>query len=76
MAWPRVIVIESGSDGVYLDRFTAQGDSCGDTWHMSVPDAQQQAVAEYGGTISEWRPVSAELPIDAVIEQALAEFLD
>ena len=35
-------------------RFTKSGDFCGDTWHRTIADADEQAVYEYGPTIGAW----------------------
>jgi hypothetical protein len=57
MVVPRVLVLESRPDGIFLDRFDEAGDEAGDTWHQSIDDAKAQAVAEYGGHLGSWTEV-------------------
>jgi hypothetical protein len=66
MAIPRVVVIESRPDGIFLDRFDESGASVGDTWHESIDDAKAQALAEYAENLGPWTsvPTSQE---DAVV---------
>lgn len=59
MGVPRVLVLESRSDGIFLDRFDDSGDEAGDTWHESMDDARAQALAEYGENLGSWTEVPA-----------------
>jgi hypothetical protein len=59
MTVPRVLVLESRPDGIFLDRFSESGDEAGDTWHQSIDDAKAQAVAEYGENLGSWTEVPA-----------------
>ena len=59
MPVPRVVVLESRPDGIFLDRFDESGDEAGDTWHESLDDAKAQAVAEYGENLGSWTAVPA-----------------
>ena len=46
-----VVEIEVGSDGegpCFLYRYTGKRVLCGDTWHVTLADAFQQARFEYG----------------------------
>ena len=52
-----MVVIEASEDGVYLYRYSANGDFGGDTWHESVEDAKHQAAFEYADLLSEWHEV-------------------
>ena len=56
---PRLLVLESRSDGIFLDRYDALGREAGDTWHESVVDAKEQALAEYGKHVGRWTEVPA-----------------
>lgn len=57
---PDVLVIEEQASGVFLFRYTRDGDFGGDTWHMTVDDAKEQAEREYEGIVGEWRQVPPE----------------
>lgn len=57
MAVPRVLVLESRPDGVFLDRYDESGDEAGDTWHQSIDDAKEQAQVEYGEQLGPWTEV-------------------
>ncbi len=54
---PRLLVVEQKADGIFLYRYDAQGDCVGDTWHMTVADAQHQAEYEYNGHALTWSEV-------------------
>jgi hypothetical protein len=69
---PAVLVIEEKLDGIFLFRFMRDGSCVGDTWHLTVEDAKQQAEYEYGIAPSEWKQVPTEI-VNAVtfaLEQA------
>lgn len=61
MEAPVLVIIEEKSDGVFLFRFTADGQVVGDTWHMTVEEAKQQADFEFPGLLSDWKSVPAEV---------------
>jgi hypothetical protein len=61
MEWPRVLLIHSEDDGVFLDRYTSSGAPAGDTWHQSVEQAKRQAEDEYGALLSAWVPVPSDV---------------
>lgn len=44
--------------GVLLVRYDKNAEFCGDTWHLSVEDAMQQAQVEYEVSPAEWTPIS------------------
>lgn len=76
---PSILVIEqatTGRDiGFFLLRFTKQGAPVGDTWHMTLEDALEQAAYEYGDQVQEWVDVPPE--VDETNDQiafALAKF--
>jgi hypothetical protein len=56
-----VLLIERRPDGIFLLRFVADGHFVGDTWHVSIKDAKEQAKFEFNDQISEWRPVPPEV---------------
>jgi hypothetical protein len=56
-----VVVIEERADGIFLFRFAAGGRLVGDTWHATIEEAKQQAHYEFGGLLSEWKPVPEEV---------------
>jgi len=60
MESPAIIIIEQKPDGVFLYRYTADGRVVGDTWHMTVDDAKEQAHYEYGDSILPWKLVPAD----------------
>jgi hypothetical protein len=74
MPWPRVLVIRQSKGGVFLDRYTEEGESGGDTWHQSIEEAREQALAEYNGSVGPWRDVPAEMDDADLIAFALSEF--
>jgi len=61
MEAPALVAIEEKPDGVFLFRFTANGEVVGDTWHMNVEEAQQQARFEFGELLSEWKAVPPDV---------------
>ena len=72
MPWPRALVIEEQADGVTLDRYALDGSPAGDTWHMSIEEAKEQAQDEYDGLLSDWRSVPAEIGREGLLAFALA----
>lgn len=65
LPYPCVLLIEEKPEGVFLFRFNKDKICCGDTWHLSVDDAKEQAVYEYEGLLSEWHNVPTNID-DAV----------
>jgi hypothetical protein len=61
MQSPVLIAIEEKPDGVFLFRFTADGQVVGDTWHVTVEEAQQQARFEFPDLLSDWKSVPADV---------------
>jgi hypothetical protein len=72
MEWPSLAVIERRSDGVFLDRFDSTKKSVGDTWHVSIEDAKEQAQLEYDGLLSPWKPFPENVNDDQYVEQLIA----
>jgi hypothetical protein len=58
---PVLVAIEEKPDGVFLFRFAADGQVVGDTWHMTVEEAKQQAQYEFGVLLSNWIPVPPDV---------------
>lgn len=61
MAWPRVLLIEFRDDGIFLVRYSIDGEFAGDTWHQALDDALHQARVEYGDQVGEWRAFPKEV---------------
>lgn len=61
MEAPALVLIEETSDGVFLFRFTADGQVVGDTWHTTVEEAKQQAHFEFPELLSGWKSVPANV---------------
>jgi hypothetical protein len=61
MPFPAVLLIETDPDGVFLFRFTADGQVVGDTWHETIEDAQHQATFEYENSLSDWIAVPPDV---------------
>jgi hypothetical protein len=61
MDFPAFVTIEETPDGVFLFRFTANGQVVGDTWHMTVEEAKEQAQFEFGDLLSDWESVPADV---------------
>ena len=51
----------SGDAGAMLFRYTAHGEFGGDTWHLTVADAQGQAEDEYRDALGAWEEVPADV---------------
>jgi len=71
MPWPRVLLIRQVKRAFFLDRYTAEGEPAGDTWHQDLEEAKDQAEYEYNGALGEWRLVPEEISNDQAIEFAL-----
>jgi len=61
LPWPDIVLIEERPEGVFLFRFSADGEDAGDTWHRTVDAAKDQARDEYGDVLTEWRSVPSEV---------------
>ena len=58
---PVLLTIEEMPDGVFLTRYADDGSAVGDTWHITLADAQQQAHYEFGDSLSEWKSVPPDV---------------
>lgn len=54
---PRILSIEEMGNGVFLTRYDRTGAFAGDTWHISIKDAKEQAHFEFDTPLTEWRNV-------------------
>lgn len=61
MPWPAILLINEEDSGVFLYRFTADGEYAGDTWHQSLDDAKHQAEFEFAPHYSEWIAVPRDV---------------
>lgn len=61
LPWPRVLMLEENSDGIFLFRLGEDGGNVGDTWHTSIEDAKAQAEYEYGDGLGEWKQMPPEI---------------
>jgi hypothetical protein len=71
MGWPAYVVIGPQSGGIFLTRYTSEGEEVGDTWHASVEEAKEQAGEEYRDLIGTWHTVPDTIP-DHEVAQHLA----
>jgi len=55
-----VLIIEETSEGFFLYSFPRNG-SEGDTWHLSVEDANAQVSHQFGKPDMSWLPVPNEI---------------
>jgi hypothetical protein len=55
-----LLVIEERPEGVFLFRYTSDGEFGGDTWHLSVAEARDQAAHEYGDRVGTWQALEGE----------------
>jgi len=67
------LVIEVTSEGVFLNRFDAQGECVGDTWHMNIDDAKDQALGEFKDLIQDWEDIPSDVEDVAVYGLARAK---
>jgi hypothetical protein len=52
-----VLLIAGGDPGAMLFRYTAHGEVCGDTWHVSADDAREACIYEYSDALGAWDDV-------------------
>lgn len=71
MPWPCVVLIHRNGSGIFLDRYTRDGQPAGDTWHTSLQEAKEQAAEEYNGMLGRWVEVPNDIPDDLVVAFAL-----
>ena len=72
LPWPRILLIEEKPDGIFLYRFAQDESYGGDTWHMSLEEAKEQAEYEYGESLGEWRdvPENVKDPVTFALHQS------
>lgn len=73
MPVPRVLVLETRPDGIFLDRYDESGEEAGDTWHQSIDDAKEQAQVEYGDQLGPWTEVPENEPDPVAFAFRLAQ---
>ena len=56
-----LLVADDDGPGAMVFRYTAHGELGGDTWHVSVDDALEQADFEYGDAVLGWEDVPADV---------------
>lgn len=56
-----IVLIETKPDGTFMVRFAADGQVVGDTWHQTIEEAQEQAMFEFGNSLSDWIAVPADV---------------
>ena len=52
-----VILVADDEPGAMLFRYTAHGEFGGDTWHLTVEEALESAIYEYGEALQPWADV-------------------
>lgn len=56
--WPAVLLIVPDREaGFLLYRYTRECEFAGDTWHMTLDEAKEQAAFEFSECLSPWRSV-------------------
>jgi hypothetical protein len=68
LPWPRIALIVQRPDGIFLERFTEGGAPSGDTWHMSIDDAKEQAEREYGHLLGPWHKLPDQLEDELLLD--------
>jgi hypothetical protein len=61
MPFPNVILAVCDKASVMLYRYRWDGEFCGDTWHSSLNEAQNQAEYEYGAALGPWLLLPSEV---------------
>jgi hypothetical protein len=56
-----LLLVADGDPDAMIFRYTAFGELGGDSWHLSVADAKEQAGEEYGEALMEWEAVPEEV---------------
>ena len=56
-----LLIVDRGSDGCMLFRYSAHGELCGDTPHDNASQAETQAMVEYGEALAPWIDVPSEI---------------
>jgi len=67
-----VLIIEEQADGFFLYRYTTGAAFAGDTWHLTLDEAKEQAVFEYGDALGGWNsvPESSEDAVKYALHEA------
>lgn len=56
-----ILLIGDAKDGAMLFRYTSHGELCGDTPHVSITEAVQEAGLEYGEALLDWIDVPPDV---------------
>jgi hypothetical protein len=56
-----IVLVGKMNEDAMLFRYTAHGELCGDTPHSSVPEAERQAILEYGDALFPWMEVPGDV---------------
>ena len=56
-----LLLVAGGDPDAMLFRYTAFGELGGDSWHLTVADAKEQAAEEYGDALLPWEEVPDEV---------------
>lgn len=64
LPWPAVVVLEQHARTRHctLFRFSAKGEFAGDTWHLTLDDAREQAEYEFGSALGRWNAIPEGVP--------------
>jgi hypothetical protein len=54
-------ILEENPNGVFLFRYNAAGECVGDTWHMNLDDAKNQATYEFGNDLPAWVTIPSHI---------------
>lgn len=61
MEKPDFVIIENRSDGIFLTRYDSGGNPLGDTWHVTIEEAKEQANYEFGIRQLHWISISDDI---------------
>jgi hypothetical protein len=53
----RFIVLQTADSGVFLNRYSEEGEFAGDTWHIDEDEALEQAAFEFGVKPEDWMEI-------------------
>ena len=56
-----LLLIAGAEPDAMIFRYTAYGELGGDSWHLTVAEAQEQAGEEYGEALLPWEPVPDDI---------------
>lgn len=56
-----IVLVADDDPGAMLFRYTAHGEFGGDTWHLTIEEAQESAIYEYGEALQDWLGVPDDI---------------